>query len=241
MSKNLGSMTPEELDKFGPLVSRLGEVVARSVMWWKLRRMRREERKRLPSREKVISMIHSKHKEAKERGLLHYERIYNVSLYVFVLDYDIAVISRHYAVAYRTWEKRFTARQLAVILYESAEDLPQLLGKEFRTTLRALPLWNNADEELKVISGKLNTFLRSNHRLLKQLRSFAGAHRDRDAGKQMEVIENIDPMEIYKLAAELYVGLNLLLTFLLRLVEVLGKTEVMLRHILNTPEFHTRN
>lgn len=124
-------VTPEELDNFGPFISRLGEVAAKTVIWWKVRGMRRAERKRSPTRERVISLVQSRHKEAKERGLVHYERVYNVSLYVFVLDYDIAVSSRHYTAAYRTWEKKFAARQLAVLLYEAAEDLPQLLGKDF--------------------------------------------------------------------------------------------------------------
>ncbi len=234
---NSTPLAPEDLDKFGPLVARLGELLARSIMWWKLRRMRKQERKRLPGREKFIAVVQQRHKDAKDRGLVHYECVYNVTLYVAVLDYDIAIISRYYSAAYRTWEKKFAARQLAVLLYEASEDLPQLLGKDFRTTLRELPLWNEAVDELNAISSQLHAFDQANHTLLKQLRLFVGAHRDRDAGKQMEVIENIDPFAIYNVAADLYISLNLLIAFLFKVVNVLGRTDVMITHILKTPEF----
>ncbi len=167
----------------------------------------------------------------------HYEKVYNVGLYVMILDYDLAIISNYYASAYRTWERRFAARQLAVILYEASEDLPQLLGRDFRNTLTCLPLWDGAAEDLNVIGKRLNAFKHSNQDILKQLRIFVGAHRDRDAGKQLEVIDGIEPLAIYKLAADFYESIHPLTEFLIKVTTILGKPDVILSHLLKTPEF----
>src|SRR5690349_5956182 len=106
-------MTPEDLEKHGPLAALAGEILAKSVTLWKTRKMRKRDRVRLPALTNLIKTIQERHEESRRHGLKHYERIYNVGLFVLLIDQDIAVLTRQFALGYRTWEKRFAARQLA--------------------------------------------------------------------------------------------------------------------------------
>ena len=56
-----------------------------------------------------------------------------------MVEQDIAVITRHFSLSYRTWEKRFAARQLAIILHEVPKDLAELIGGDFQKVLLLFP------------------------------------------------------------------------------------------------------
>lgn len=230
-------MTPEKLDEYGPLVAHLGEVLAKSVIFWKTRGMRKRDRVRLPALRKIISTIQQRHNEAKQHELEHYQRVYNVVLFVLLIDHDIAVLSRYFALGYRTWERKFAARQLAVLLYEVSKDLPELLGGEFRKSLMTLPLRDGAKLELNHITKLLDEFKSKNGPFLKAIRLLVGAHRDHDAAKQLEVIEAIDPLSVYKMAADFYDCINPLISFLAKTTELMTNPHTTMNHLLETPEF----
>ena len=84
-------MTPEDLEKHGQLTVVIGELLAKSIMLWKTRKMRKRDRLRLPALTRLIKTVQQRHAESRVRGLKHYERIYNVALFVLVIDQDIEV------------------------------------------------------------------------------------------------------------------------------------------------------
>lgn len=229
-------MTPEDLEKHGPLAALVGEILAKSIILWKTRRIRKRDRQRLPHLTRLVSTVQRSHQEAKAHGLTHYERIYNVALFVLMLDQDLAVITRHFALGYRTWEKRFAARQLAIILHEVPTDLVQLLGGDFRKSLKTFPLWDGAIVELNNISKRLHKFMKDRGVLLEEIRHFVGAHRDHNAAKQLEIIEAIDPLTIYSMAAELYESLHPLVSFLIRLTDLMGAPRTIISHLAESPD-----
>lgn len=232
-------MTPEDLEKHGPLAALAGEILAKSIILWKTRKMRKRDRVRLPALTNLIKTIQQRHKESRRHGLEHYERIYNVALFVLLIDQDIAVLTRQFSLGYRTWEKRFTARQLAIILHEVPSDLSKLLGGDFRRSLMTFPLWNGAIDELNYISKVLHSFEKKNGSLLKEIRHFVGAHRDHDAAKQLDIIETIEPLSIYRMAADFYDCINPLVTFLVKVTELMSSPHTTISHLLETPEFQT--
>ena len=128
-------------------------------------------------------------------------------------------------------EKKYVARQLAVLLYEASNDLPNLLGKEFRGSLKTLLLSGEDLTEFNRITKNLNQFKKSNRLLLNELRNFVGAHRDNDAGKQLEIIEKIDLLQMMGLAGDLYAVMNVLIPFLTKLTLMLGDWQVLIKHM----------
>lgn len=232
-------MTPEDLDKHGRLVALMGEILAKSIILWKTRKIRKRDRQRLPHLTRLVATIQHSHQGATANGLIHYERIYNVALFVLMLDQDLAVITRHFTLGYRTWERRFAARQLAIILHEVPKDLVELLGGDFRKSLKTLPLWDNAFDELNHISKLLHKFMKDRGSLLEEIRHFVGAHRDHNAAKQLEIIEAIDPLIIYGMSAELYESIHLLVSFLIKTTTLMGVPRTIVSHLIESPAFKT--
>ena len=160
--------------------------------------------KRIPAIERTIISIKKELQNSTQNGMVHYKRVYNVSLYIMILEYDVAILKNDALLAIRRWKKKYIARQLAVLLYEVSHDLPKLLGKDFRQSLNT---FNVSSEELEIfntITKQLNRFKNENHELLKMLRNYVGAHRDNDASMQLQFIENIELVDMLKLSSEYY-------------------------------------
>jgi hypothetical protein len=161
----------------------------------------------------------------------HFQRIYNAGLYVLVFEYDIAILKNDALFAIRAWKKNFVARQLAVILYEVAHDLPELLGKDFRVSLKTLPLTDADWETFNGIMKLINKFKTEHRDLLNELRNFVGAHRDKDAGKQLEIIEKVDLLKMLELSGQFYVAVRELVPFLTKLTLSLADWRLILKHM----------
>ena len=94
------------------------------------------------------------------------------------------------------WQKRYYARQASLIIYESLNDLFDLLGKDFKTIINTK--LNNSELESKflLIRKELNQFKDNNFNRLKEIRNVATAHRDNDILKQINLIAEISWSEV---------------------------------------------
>ena len=190
-----------------------------------------KEPKRIRKLEKTIEVIRREHNKAHDRGMVHYRNVYNVGLYVLILEHDITVLKHDALFSIWEWRKKYVARQLSVLLYEASHDLPALLGKNFRGSLKTLPISEDDLSEFNSITKSLDKFKRNNHVLLNKLRNYAGAHRDNDAEKQLEVIDSISLLQIMELSGNFYEVLRVLLPFLIKLTYMLGNWKVIMKHM----------
>jgi hypothetical protein len=152
-------------------------------------------------------------------------------LYLLILEYDIVILKNDALFSIRKWKKTFVARQLAVLLYESSQDLPNLMGKEFRESLRQLDI---SDEEFKTfesVTRPINRFKKEHGQFLKKLRTYAGAHRDNNAALQLEVIEEVKLIEIMKLAGDLYEPIRRLISFLTEVITKMSDWKIILKNL----------
>ena len=196
------------------------------------------ERKRIAVLEDTIKAVRGGYERAKKNEMPHFQRIHNAGLYVLLIEYDMAILKNDALFALRNWKKNFVARQFAVLLYEAADDLPELLGKEFRESLKTLPL---SDAEWACFNGimkKINKFKQEHRGLLNELRNFVGAHRDQDAGKQLEIIEKVDLLKLMEISGQFYEAFRELMPFLARITLLLGDWKVILKHM-PSKEFET--
>jgi hypothetical protein len=207
-------------------------IIQKIIFNWRLRGFWKREKVRIPELQETIDVIKSRYKQAKDANLEHFTRFYNISLFILIMEYDISVLSQYYVRAYtRDWERKFIARQMAVLLYEMSEDIPQILGKEFRVSLKTFPLWDKADKEINQISKNLNQFKVSHGKMLGELRNYVTAHRDHDAAKQMEIIDNLNSDSIYKLVGDFYDIVKPLVPFMTRIIRILGNPFVIVHHL----------
>ncbi|MRR52127.1 MAG: hypothetical protein EG825_14665 [Rhodocyclaceae bacterium] len=194
-------------------------------------RFRWRNRKRLTVTESLKATLKARCEEAIRADIPTYQGIYNVGLFVVLVEQDISAYSEAIFFARSEWHRQFYARGLAVLLYEAAEDLPQLLGKQYRTWLQDLELGSEWTNLLNHAGSKLSAFNRSHGQFLKELRNYVSAHRDHDALSQIDTMAKFKAIDLYRLGAEFSVPLNDLLAFYTHLLRYMHNPAVMLHHV----------
>ena len=87
----------------------------------------------------AISEVEGYWKRAEGHDLARYKTIANAILFVLLIELDLSVLLFDQAAEFDESRKNVYSRQLALLLYEGYEDLPSVLGKEFRASVLSLP------------------------------------------------------------------------------------------------------
>jgi len=122
--------------------------------------------------------------------------VFNVGMYLLLLDQDIAYFTDDLVCAIGDRRRAFLAKHEAVLLYEAGEDLPQLLGREFRDAVKALGASPEQLSRLNAVSSELNRFWQGHREFLGTIRNALAAHRDHDALRYADALDTLNPLEV---------------------------------------------
>lgn len=86
------------------------------------------------------------------------------------------------------WNKKYLSRQLAVLMYESTDDILELLGNDYRKMINKLRISQELIQMLNEITKEFNEF--KNKEILQNIRNYCGAQRDKDGYMQLAMINN---------------------------------------------------
>lgn len=148
------------------------------------------------------------------------QTVFNVGLYLLLLDQDLADFSDDMVFAIGDRRRRFVVKHLAILLYEAAEDLPQLLGREFRNAVKGLGANADQPKELNEASSGLNRFWQDHREFLGEIRKALSAHREHDALLYAEKLKSLRPLDIMRLGAEFSGHLERLIAVLIDLASL---------------------
>jgi hypothetical protein len=176
-------------------------------------RYRWRNRKRLRVTEGLKKTLEARCEEATRAGSSSYKGLYNVGLFVALLEQDVSAFSESIYFARSNWHRQFHSRALAVLLHEGAEDLPELLGKDYRSWLKEVEVDESLVSALNSIHSKLTAFRRQHGQFLGEVRNHVGAHREHDALAQLELMSRFTAIDVYQRAAEFTVPLRELVDF----------------------------
>lgn len=204
------------------------------------RAITRKERRRIPHLEAAIQTLQQEQIKARERGLVHAERIYNVGLYILLVDRDFSVLKVEMVSTFEMWRLRFASRQMALLLYEVCDDLTKLLGKKFRDSLTALKINEAEMQKFNQLCKQLNELKKTNHQFLyHDLRNLVVAHRTQDSIEFLKAIEALDPMKVFKLGGDFFEIIHLLIDFITGTMLHMGKPQIAMKQLLESPKFMT--
>jgi hypothetical protein len=163
------------------------------------------------------------------KKLAHYNvpealRLYDSAQFCLMYDADLTVLSRDMTCTTNWWETRLYGRLLAMTMLECVEDIPAVLGKNFRESVAALVSDAAHLRRLSEITKSLSDFRRRHEKNLRQVRTIAAAHRDHNAALQISVIENLDIRKLMRMAGELN---DLLGAFVRAMTEILLQMNVV--------------
>lgn len=145
--------------------------------------------------------------------------VFNVGMYVLLLDQDLAYFTDDLVCAIGDRRRAFLVKHEAILLHEAAEDIPQLLGREFRDAVRAVGATDELLARINSVSSDLNRFWQDHREFLGTIRNALAAHRDHDALGYAESLDRLKPLEVMARAA----GLSQLLERLVGILTELGR------------------
>jgi hypothetical protein len=215
-----------------------GKLFIRLLVTRNRRRVLRTERKRMPVLDATIETVRDELLKARERGTVHAERVFNVGLFILLVDRDFAVLKVDMVSSFEKWRLRFTARQVALLMYESCDDLTGMLGKDFRDSLAFLGVSESDMKELGEICSRLGKFKSANHQFLYvEVRNLVAGHRAQDSVLFLETVEHLDHFKVFQLGAEFYVIVRLLTEYLTRTMFRMGQMQVVFKQLSASPKF----
>jgi len=197
-------------------------------------RDRWKNRKRRVVTDGLIATLKKQCDDARRHGFKNHASAYNAALFMVLVEQDLATYSSHLYYANSKWDQHFAARGMAVLLYESAEDIPVVLGKTYRACLRDLGLDQSWLDALNKSTSGFNAFKAEHAEFLKTVRNYVGAHKEHDALAQLAVLESFDHMAVYRLGAKFTDSLRLLVEFQKALLQYLKNPAVLLHEATKT-------
>lgn len=177
-------------------------------------RHRKMARKRRLVRQSALATTHRTLHNAKGLNAKGIQTVFNVALYLLQLDDDLAYFSDDFVTAIGERRRRFIAKYAAILLYEAAEDLPQLLGKEFRLALAGLGANHELTKRINGASSGLRRFWEQHRPFLSHIRNAVAAHREHDALAYTNTLDALKPFEVMEAAADFSALLETLLSAL---------------------------
>jgi len=102
------------------------------------RRLRKKMNRKLAALESVLVTCTEERKRFSRLNLPEMIQLLNASQFCFIAEGDFTVLVGELMQSDHEWTKRVFGRFLALTLIECAEDVPQVLGKDFREALAKL-------------------------------------------------------------------------------------------------------
>jgi hypothetical protein len=147
--------------------------------------------------------------------------VLSVTQYAILFNFDLSCLMSDIAPARGNWRSKLFARTLATALFECVEDVPQLLGKQFRTIVSGR---SALDPKLL---GDLETLMKDFRSLKTRcqhhfavVRHGTGAHRDLDASAQIETIKALNTETLITVSQDMMAWLTKLHQYLGRLIDL---------------------
>jgi hypothetical protein len=148
----------QEFKRKHPSAARL---IERLVTWRYKRRIQRSERPRLRVLEETIHTVRAQHAKFCDHGFADTIAVSNAALYVLLFDRDFSVLKAFFLASENDWEKQFVGRQMAVMLYEGVQDIPNLVGERLRAIFVEYNISEQRRLELDAATSRLARFVMS--------------------------------------------------------------------------------
>lgn len=146
--------------------------------------------------------------------------IWNISGFITLVSIDIKTMQIGMNFAETEWQKRFYARQICTVMYESSNDILELLGKDFKSIIAQRINITSFEHDLEEIKSKLSQFKAEHSEYLRTVRNNTSAHKDKDILKQIDIISGINWTDTLHIAMKFEGIINALGGFLQKVINI---------------------
>lgn len=145
--------------------------------------------------------------------------IWNISGFITLISIDVKTIQIGLYYSEEEWRKRFYARQICIIMYESSKKIFELLGRDFCILISNRINNYPFQDELNSIRERLNIFKKNHNDYLGIVRNNTAAHKDKNVLYQLEIISDISWSETINTTIEFEKIINDLGSYLSKIIK----------------------
>jgi len=144
-----------------------------------------------------------KHADGKEEKWNDIKYIWNLAGFILMTSLDLKICCESLLQDNGFGKKELQYKNLCVIIYETSEDIEQLIGhRDFFEACKNLNISEEAITNLKLSKKALSKFKTEHQKSLKEIRLVVGAHRDHDFLKQLKAYESFSLAPFIKFVLE---------------------------------------
>lgn len=118
--------------------------------------------------------------------------IWNFAAFINLISMDLKTLQIGLYFAETEWQKRFYARFLYTLVYESIHDILDFFGKDFKNLLKTKYYSKLDNITLKDLRKRINNFKVEYIGLAHKIRNNTFAHKDHEVLSQIDIITNIN-------------------------------------------------
>jgi len=138
-------------------------------------------------------------KAAKTQSQKDYIEIWNCLGFINIIALDLVSVGKALILENEKWQKIYFARQVVLLIYEALNDIPEILGKEYKKIFILINESKDYMEQLNLYKKELEKIKKENYSYLHEIRTNVAAHRDQNIDSQIKVLREIDPYKIIKI------------------------------------------
>ncbi|TGL25382.1 hypothetical protein EHQ42_01885 [Leptospira levettii] len=116
--------------------------------------------------------------------------LWNLTGFILMVSLDLKIYIESILFAEGYGKRELHFKNLCVLIYETSEDIEQLIGKKFFEICEKYKISNDLLENLKASKKRLSNFKKDHSNSLKSVRTIIGAHRDHDFLLQSEILKS---------------------------------------------------
>ncbi len=151
---------------------------------------------------------------AVEQGNEELDKLAAALQYCTVVRRDLVILQTDLLTERNKWRRNLSARHLAVLVIEITDNIDTVLGKEFRAHIVAVAGSNGELlKRYRSLRRSLADICEDFNEELRHIRNTAAAHRDRNANRQIDAIDNVDERPILLVAQAVSMWLLLILRY----------------------------
>lgn len=124
----------------------------------------------------------------------------NATQFLLICTLDISSLCNSTIFSPFHWQRQLHVRHLALALFEFEDDMPKLLGKDFRYALGQMPDALQHLATLATLRNDLASTLHTHHRMLMELRHLSAAHREQNSELLLKTIKSADRLAVINIA-----------------------------------------
>ena len=155
-------------------------------------KLRRNIHRKTCAAEATLATLRKEKARAVEHGAVTFAKFADIGIYLVITSIDLTALLSRQLLEHDPVLKNVYSRYLILVMYELADDFPDLFGKRLREAVQQLPGGQKHLADCNALADTIRRIRKEHSADFRKIRNVAVAHRDMDGVKQLDALDSVD-------------------------------------------------